>query len=196
MEQEKRIFDGAWVEVAPILNGKVKRDKSVKVDLSNMTSSDEFSYWLKETIGTTTIQITASSDVPSVFLYKDGIDPIFFSANKNLPSIYKEPYKIWLKRQDEEFEYEAYATPDEFTSEYFGKFESLEEYVEYELEFLDQYFVLPMKLSGKVDPKKVIEDKDFMNLLWIEKGEPTEDGEEVIYVFHTKDYQDIVEKLY
>lgn len=57
-------------------------------------------------------------------------------------------------------------------------------------------FVLPMKLSGKVNPKKVIEDKEFMSLLWIEKGKPTEDGEDVIYVFHTKDYQDIVEELY
>lgn len=196
MEQEKRIFDGAWIEVAPVKNGKVMRNKTVKVDLSNMTSSDELNYWLKETIGTTTIQITASSDVPSVFLDKDGIDPMFFSANKNLPAIYKEPYKIWLKRQDEEFEYEAYATPDEFTSEYFGKFESLEEYVAYELEFIDQCFALPMKLSGKVDPKKVLEDEEFMSLLWIEKGKPTEDGEDVIYVFHTKDYQDIVEKLY
>lgn len=196
MEQEKRIFDGAWVEVAPVHDGKVKRDKSIKVDLSNMTSSDGFRYWLKETIGTTSIQITASSDVPSVFLDKDGIDPIFFKANKDLPSIYKEPYKIWLKRQDEEYEYEAYATPDEFLSEYFGQFESLEEYAIYEIEHIDKCFVLPMKLSGKIDPKKVLEDKDLMNLLWIEKGKPTQDGEDVIYVFHTKDYQDIVEQLY
>lgn len=196
MEQEKRIFDGAWVEVAPVKNGRVMRNNTIKVDISNMTSSDEFNYWLKEAIGTTTIQITASSDVPSVFLNKDSIDPIFFKANKDLPSIYKEPYKIWLKRQDEEFEYEAYATPDEFLSEYFGKFESLEEYAIYEIEHIDKCFVLPMKLSGKVNPKKVIEDKEFMSLLWIEKGKPTEDGEDVIYVFHTKDYQDIVEELY
>lgn len=196
MEQEKRIFDGAWVEVAPVKNGRIMRNDTIKVDLSNMTSLDEFRYWLKETIGTTSIQITASSDVPSVFLDKDGIDPIFFKANKDLPSIYKEPYKIWLKRQDEEYEYEAYATPDEFLSEYFGEFESLEEYAIYEIEHIDKCFVLPMKLSGKIDPKKVLEDKDLMNLLWIEKGKPTQDGEEVIYVFHTKEYQDIVEQIY
>lgn len=102
---------------------------------------------------------------------------------------------MWLKRQADLFDWDALASPDAFETEYFGKFESMEEYAIEEIEFIDSHYQLPMKLSGKMIAERLLKDKDFMDLLWVMQGRTPLDGKKVIYVFHTQEYLDIIDPL-
>lgn len=195
MEQEKRIFDGAWVAVAPVIDGMVSPKDAIKVDLSNMVDKDEFNHHVAKAIGTSSMQVIASYGVPEVLLNKGSIDYEFFEANRKLKADLREPYEIWLKRQADEFGWDARASADAFEYEYFGRFESMEEYAVEEIEFLDSHYQLPMKLSGKMIPERLLEDKDFMDLLWVMEGRTPFGWEKVIYVFHTQEYLDIIDPL-
>lgn len=195
MEQEKRIFDGACVAIAPVRDDMVIHEEVIRVDLSNMVDKDEFNHHVAKAIGTSSMQIIASYGVPEVLLNKGSIDYEFFEANRKLKADLREPYEIWLKRQAEEFDWNASASPDSFETEYFGKFESMEEYAVEEIEFLDSHYQLPMKLSGKMIPERLLEDKDFMDLLWVMEGRTPFGWKKVIYVFHTQEYLDIIDPL-
>lgn len=195
MEQEKRIFDGAWVTVAPVRDDVVIREEEIKVDLSNMVDKDEFNHHVAKTIGTSSMQVIASYGVPEVLLNKGSIDYEFFEANKKLKKDLREPYEMWLKKQAEEFDWDASASPDSFETEYFGRFESMEEYAVEEIEFLDSHYQLPMKLSGKLIPERILEDKDFMDLLWVMEGRTPFGWKKVIYIFHTQEYLDIIDPI-
>lgn len=52
-----------------------------------------------------------------------------------------------------------------------------------------------MKLSGKMNPERLLEDKDFMDLLWVMEGRTHFGWKKVVYVFHTKEYLDIIDPL-
>ena len=103
-----------------------------------MVDKDEFNHHVAKAIGTSSTQVIASYGVPEVLLNKGSIDYEFFEANRKLKADLREPYEIWLKRQAEEFDWNASASPDSFETEYFGKFESMEEYAVEEIEFLDR----------------------------------------------------------
>lgn len=195
MEQEKRIFDGAWVAIAPVRDDMVIHEEVIRVDLSNMVDKDEFNHHVAKAIGTSSMQVIASYGVPEVLLNKGSIDYEFFEANRKLKSNLKEPYEMWLKRQADVFDWDTLASPDAFETEYFGKFESMEEYAIEEIEFLDSHYQLPMKLSGKMIAERLLKDKDFMDLLWVMQGRTPLDGKKVIYIFHTQEYLDIIDPL-
>ena len=195
MEQEKRIFDGAWVAVAPVIDGMVSPKDAIKVDLSNMTDKDDFDRYVWQNLREVNQQIIASYGVPEVLLNKGGIDCEFFAANRKLKASLREPYEMWLQRQDEVFEYEALASPDAFETEYFGRFESMEEYAVEGIEFIDSHYQLPMKLSGKMSPERLLQDAAFMSLLWVMKGKSVQGWKNVYYVFHTQEYLDIIDPL-
>lgn len=173
----------------------VIHEEAIKVDLSNIVDKDEFDHHVAKAIGTSSMQVIASYGVPEVLLNKGSIDSKFFGANKKLKAHLREPYEMWLKRQADEFGWDARASADAFEYEYFGRFESMEEYAIKEIEFLDSHYQLPMKLSGKMIPERLLEDKDFMDLLWLIEGRTPFGWEKVIYVFHTQEYLDIIDPL-
>ena len=196
MEQEKRIFDGAWVDIAQAKdNGRVIYDKVVRIDLSGMIDKDQFRHYLRQNLGEGKYKIISSYGVPQELLCDGDIDHEFFDANKKLKSDLKEPYEMWLKKQADIFDWDALASPDAFETEYFGRFESMEEYAIEEIEFLESHYQLPMKLSGKMIAERLLEDKDFIDLLWVMQGRTPLDGKKVIYVFHTQEYLDIIDPL-
>nr|DAS40266.1 MAG TPA: hypothetical protein [Crassvirales sp.] len=196
MEQEKRIFDGAWVDIAQRRdNGRVLYDKVIRVDLSDMIDYYQFNRYVKQNLGEGGYKIISSYGVPKELLNNGSIDSEFFGANKKLKAHLREPYEMWLKRQADEFGWDARASADAFEYEYFGRFESMEEYAIKEIEFLDSHYQLPMKLSGKMIPELLLEDKDFMDLLWVMEGRTPFGWEKVIYVFHAQEYLDIIDPL-
>ena len=196
MEQEKRIFDGAWVDIAQVrANGRVLYEEAIRVDLSDMIDKDQFRHYVSQNLGEGRYKIISSYGVPEELLCDGDIDHEFFDANKKLKADLKEPYEIWLKKQADVFDWDALASPEDFENEYFGSFESMSEYAIEEVEFLDSIYQLPMKISGKMDPEELLKDKDFMDLLWVMEGRTPFGWKKVIHVFHTQEYLDIIDPL-
>ena len=196
MEQEKRIFDGAWVDIAKArANGRVLHEEAIRVDLSDMIDKDQFRYYVSQNIGEGRYKIISSYGIPQELLCDGDIDHEFFDANKKLKADLREPYEMWLKRQADVFDWDALASPEDFENEYFGRFESMSEYAIKEIEFLDSHYQLPMKLSGKMDLEELLKDKDFMDLLWVMEGRTPFCWKKVIHVFHTQEYLDIIDPL-
>lgn len=115
----------------------------------------------------------------------------FFKAKEVLNKEGLIAYELWLLTIQNEYGPNWDVTIEEFEEQYYGCFETLEDYAQHMIEEWDRSNLIPIQLSGKIKPSDVLLDSYYMKEVTVIKGPSLKDADkDVVYILHSEEYYD------